>query len=140
MWLLSNCGITGNGYLHHVPSQRSKSLIAPPVCRENSPTTVKMGLGVALGESKETTRATSKEFGAKTNGTSESNECKLDDAKMAEAAAAVISVRDIFRTDQTTQQRPSQKRVKERDSDNVNRNENCCHRLTVPANLARAHL
>ena len=133
MWLLSNCGITGNGYLHHVPSQRSKRLIDPPVCRENSPTTVKMGLCWA-SRKKECERATSKEFGAKTNGASESNECKLDDAKMA-AAVAVISIRDIFRPEQTTQQRPSQKRVKERDSDNVNRNENCCH-TTRP----RAHL
>ena len=61
-----------------------------------------------MGESKETTRATLKEFGAKTNGTTENNECKLEDAKMA--AGGVVSPRDRFPPGNST----SQKRVKER--------------------------
>ena len=58
---------------------------------------------MGLSEPKEATPATLKEFGSKTNGTEENNECTLDDAKMARAAELrVISVRE---TDfhQTTQ-------------------------------------
>ena len=55
---------------------------------------------MGLGEPKEATPATLKEFGSKTNGTAENNECTLDDAKMASAAELrVISVRERFRPD-----------------------------------------
>ena len=47
-----------------------------------------MGL---LGEPKEATPATLKEFGSKTNGTAENNECTLDDAKMASEGGRVAS-------------------------------------------------
>ena len=58
---------------------------------------------MGLGEPKEATPATLKEFGSKTNGTAENNECTLDDAKMASAAELrVISVRETY-FDQTTQ-------------------------------------
>ena len=46
---------------------------------------------MGLGEPKEATPATLKEFGSKTNGTAENNECTLDDAKMAREGGRVAS-------------------------------------------------
>ena len=86
-----------------------------------------------LSALKKTTRVTQKEFGAKTNGIAKNNECTSEDAKMrkAKVCEGCISTRlpNVLKACE---------RERERYPDNVNRNENCCHRLTVPATRARA--